>query len=1459
MSPHSTTLDGNDEKKMPIAVTESEEATQQLLKTDEEIWRMLQLRPNFQAMAERLYLEKLLRKFPGLPQSFDPDELYLTEYIDHYDKRDNNSLPTRQITSTNKLSAILQTAINTGQIPTYDSGATGFYYSPTATADSDRVTVISEHGFEKVLEEVLEVSMHDYRHAVDKFWSQPHNSLGQNATPSHWLGARLCAQRRQEGELLRIDGTLMPEAKNLLDRLLATETDVTNVNQPGKFSLALQDSGHSLPVHGAIVVTDSPTQQPDKGDAPVLVLLPGQGLMVFTNGADFSNNMRALLSDRHQRELLKDYVTEKERSRIEAISNGLAEALPFSYPPIDGPAFTHSVRGLLEQQKQNIVFATQNARKGHAPSFMTVDQTAAHLASKLHAGAIIESRNQKIFDKRLPDWLKNSSPKQRDTWNAYSKAYYTSLINNSSISQHEYIELSAPAALLRYSRKSLSDIIRHVYGRGDDPDKIFITKKTLNLEEDTHLATSLGWKPETKSLTELGLSNVSWFDTINIFVTVTITDELDQPIEWLDIWKIRNIVQIADIADTYDKKLQRLVTDENRQSYVATLHAALRLQLLEAEMRQLMSANCVAIVQAALARPDASTREKINNRGVTVNAVMIGDAAVQDVITFETLPSGSGKLVVYLPNVVEGEELREFANHNDLWSWMSSSQKIKDYLLGRVPAHSVAKARSILNGDPGPSGADWSIENEFHFYSASPPDYSYILAQLEYTLHTRPIAGDFLKKSFDTQISNARTNADTLTTSNTEKFKSDLITGGLLALDVITTFLPIKVTLAIALTRCLYAGLSAVEAFRQRDYDASLSHFADAMMTLLFDSVGELALFRLLRHTPRPSSATSHSLHTQLSVPNTRIDGLTANAKGVYRDAYADYYVRSNDGTVFQIKSDFQGGGEQVQIINPNTRIETGLFLDLDQQGLWQKVGGVRGGGKRKAESLTGPPEATSPTPGPSQAGSSPPAPEAPSVWNGQLTVDGAAIGPFSLKDSSYAETFKLVNTSRVTRNEFYPFVWPKDKAPSDYRRQLTNHPSLSVKALTTADNIEEKITTFHQWGMQVDLNSLKFFPMPGAVAEELKELNGGLIASILNLQKNNNAAIERLIEPMAGSGHYSNYARALGFEGEMIVNDWNPLISWTQKEIVAQPDLVKQHIAAIKKDMFDLAQQRGISLDPELLSHRYQSTAAAKAASNAPNVSELREDVKDYFNDCIRTLVEIKNDKPFIAQPTRPSVISKLKNGRVVSESNAFLAALFYIAQNNAAVGGVVEIRKLLTGVHSLHFPITLMNRDFNILTLFSNISTASTNKINYISHIHSRAKKPTAFLNHDGWELLSREATKPSDFVVLSGHFSDVYLHENDFMRKIQAHVLPLNEKGVKVIITNTYSPYKENSFKALGFHTFRQARQPGPTAKPRAEFLLVVNDAALQAAKEAQAVVNASRTVPTRQWQALPPQVV
>lgn len=422
------------------------------------------------------------------------------------------------------------------------------------------------------------------------------------------------------------------------------------------------------------------------------------------------------------------------------------------------------------------------------------------------------------------------------------------------------------------------------------------------------------------------------------------------------------------------------------------------------------------------------------------------------------------------------------------------------------------------------------------------------------------------------------------------------------------------------------------------------------------------------------------------------------------------------------------------------------------------------------------------------------------------------------LLGSAHERTFSLAGGTHKSTNRFYPFIRPFNRR-AEFDRRLASA-SGEVQGRADSTNIAAKVDLFHhQWQLPVDITALRYFRMPGEITSEAKQINGALIADLVMAQQAGQPLITRVLEPMSGSGFYGNFVRAAGFRGELRVNDISPLVSLTQAEIVRQPDRVKYHINSIKQALVELwqADNTDFAFDPHTLKIQFPNGDTSRDFVNSPQVKRFRDDVRHYFYSTVETQYKLIDGNIVIAPDS--SFLTDPVQGE--AEARAYIAAAFYIMQNNSTRHRApVQINEM----GRLDLPMAIVVRDGNtgtVLLLANGLS--NLDGLNYLSYLNTGERGQTHFSRADGWEMFRvvDGESNLGDLAILSGHFSDVYLDEVQFMKHVEDHVMPFVRNRGRVIITNAYSPYKERAFLELGLRVFvLENRASG--------FLLVMNDA-------------------------------
>ncbi|WP_296267632.1 hypothetical protein [Pseudomonas sp. UBA6562] len=486
----------------------------------------------------------------------------------------------------------------------------------------------------------------------------------------------------------------------------------------------------------------------------------------------------------------------------------------------------------------------------------------------------------------------------------------------------------------------------------------------------------------------------------------------------------------------------------------------------------------------------------------------------------------------------------------------------------------------------------------------------------------------------------------------------------------------------------------------------------------------------------------------------------------------ASYIALRGQPTRFYRIKPAEASASEFEVVRP-AGTGGGVWLRQDEAGLWQLARTLPGGMDNDEAELWRP-------------------------W----ARPGSQLLPHTLglAGSTYEQFININTGPHKAANQFYPFVRPFSRK-AHFKRLLAQAPE-AIRAPTDSTNIKAKVELFHrEWALPVDLTALPFFHMPGEVASELRHVNGALIAQLVTAKVAERPLITRVIEPMSGSGCYTNFIRVCGFQGQILANDINPLVTLTQREIVQQPDAVQRHIEAIKQDLVEFWQARHApAFDPQSLRATFADAEAATAFVNSPEVKRFREDIRHYFFSTVETQytlvngqIEISAHSSFRADPV---------NGE--ASARAFIAAAFYIIQNNSARNNTpVKINEL----GRLDMPMSTIVREGRNVVLLLAKGLSNLAGLHYQSYLHQGEQGQTLFSTGNGWEMLRVVSGQSNlgDLAIISGHFSDLHLDEITFMDRVDEYAMPFVRNRGRVIIINAYSPFKERAFIELGLRVF------------------------------------------------------
>jgi len=410
------------------------------------------------------------------------------------------------------------------------------------------------------------------------------------------------------------------------------------------------------------------------------------------------------------------------------------------------------------------------------------------------------------------------------------------------------------------------------------------------------------------------------------------------------------------------------------------------------------------------------------------------------------------------------------------------------------------------------------------------------------------------------------------------------------------------------------------------------------------------------------------------------------------------------------------------------------------------------------------------------------------------------------------------------------------------------------------------------------DPYALTFFPTPGSQGKEIMEIDGALIARTVNARdQQGQPLITKFVDAFSGSATYGNFVRAIGyftsaaydiahisaedvarmglsadetatareyadipargFNGEVVINDINPLIPLTQRQMLENFDSFELEVKNVVRDLVNLAAGHGFVVNADdlsvmsergpgqvqigdaeynarfVLENNHNGPKSASRLSDIQNanapVSRLRHAIKGYF------------DQQFTAcqQPGATSDLPPAIN----PASEARAAALFYLTQNGAFPSGRVAHRTLAQGSttnggngtrREYHLPLQIIISDGHYtprgggeasrrVYLLPNKLPLLKKTMDTVRHFYRDGaggdRLPTRYTQQDGFELIKNADSKTLVFV--SGHFQNDFNSINQFIGKLLPAMHTGWNNGGRFIIINKYHPVKAGAFAAMG----------------------------------------------------------
>lgn len=566
----------------------------------------------------------------------------------------------------------------------------------------------------------------DFPRVLQEYWTTPRPPKSPQPPQEQLLWMH--KQQLSTLAALRVmDGTLSPASKQLVDSALRyptleeRESNLPAGTRPGVYPITIDDgSEHGAAFAGAFMITSNDGASADtltspgssqaitlnEQNGPVVLYTPSEGFEEFATPALLRQALAQRLdSGGPGAELLMQSLPLSVQNRA---SPPTGDDLMLGAAPLAGDVLAEGIPLLLKRQAAEIdTFLAKTFAPGSPPianplqdpTFMAALDEAADWSAQVDGTNAMLVRNEKLAEKKQPDWLKNLSPVQ--------EAIFSHLEGKEEKSTAKLASLMEKIpSLPSFSRTQMNDAIKDAYPLANvDADQLKVKVVT---QTRFHLGRSgIPQQPSTTttylSLSDLALKNPTHWETgeSNKHTQTTMTlplldtqgspilDSQGQPVI-LDTQRLKTLVNKADIGGEYTKLLEGRMAPDAESGPPADLRNAWKanhstLMEKEAFLAQLnpdgfqakattdtTSKRGVQWIQAVLDYPDPANRPQVDGQDIVANTLTQLGQPVRGTMVIGNNTDSS--LVLYTPGAPDGLSFRELPNLDALTALLDKKE-----------------------------------------------------------------------------------------------------------------------------------------------------------------------------------------------------------------------------------------------------------------------------------------------------------------------------------------------------------------------------------------------------------------------------------------------------------------------------------------------------------------------------------------------------------------------------------------------------------------------------------------------------------------------------------------------------------------------------------------------------------------------------------------------------------------
>ncbi|WP_188794564.1 membrane-targeted effector domain-containing toxin [Dyella nitratireducens] len=547
--------------------------------------------------------------FPAAIPPLDLSHVYVNEYSENYIGSFNDYGGTATLKRTwlasHKLTDVLSEALKTGQAPSFLNNVEnsyGLFTQPNVVDAGSALSGITPADFKNRLDKLARDPASALQNSTDDYFNKPAtlvSGLPLYIIPKDTLSTIYADQFKAEADLRTIDGTLKPEHKALIDRVIAHPNPSAEERKlattPAVYGVSVITNSTPYPgltIPGTFLITDN---NPVSDKTAGVFYSRTRGIQTFDSLQDFQDHIF-----KQDRQALLSALSDEDAAKLPSHLDGLH----FGLTPLDENVFNYSVKTQLERHKSDTAYAFKDATEKGMTDPNELDMIGRNLSEPLTAAFDVHQmdarRNAAWIEHKRSAWWKSASELDRAELDRLERD-----AKSKAEALHDAMQEQVPT-LHDYAVQRIKDNLQAEYPGADiDPDAIQVRSYAFN-------RTRVPNKPV--SLTQFVLNNVK-----------TKSDLIANP-KWNPQWRasfigkngelitllqndLRSLARDLDVGQGHQDLIRQrmLSSDSNelRQAWKDSYAAQMRVAAKEARLSGALDESGYGQVMALLDHPDS--------------------------------------------------------------------------------------------------------------------------------------------------------------------------------------------------------------------------------------------------------------------------------------------------------------------------------------------------------------------------------------------------------------------------------------------------------------------------------------------------------------------------------------------------------------------------------------------------------------------------------------------------------------------------------------------------------------------------------------------------------------------------------------------------------------------------------------------------------------------------------------